>query len=186
MAELMLERSGNSAGNDGREPMINCQSVYRFLVILGVLVCLALGTANATDSMLKKRLMETIAKVKNGETLKDRADAAQHLSELTDGIDPTEIDDSTLKKMVSLLNSSDDPVRAWVAGSLGKLGPRAKSVAAPPLLKLLPEADCLRGSLTSASAIRLALERMGVTPPPPPACETGWVAHLKFATTFLT
>jgi hypothetical protein len=151
--------------------MINCQSVYRLLVILIALVCLPLATAHATDSALKKRLVEAIAKVKNGETLKDRTDAAQHLSELTDGINPTEIDDSTLKKMVALLNSSDDSVRAWVAGSLGKLGPRAKGVAAPPLLKLLPEADCLRGSLTSASAIRLALERMGVTPPPSTACE---------------
>ena len=143
------------------------------MVILCVMACLPLATTIATDAtILKKQLLETIAKVKNGKTSNDRTDAAEHLSELTDGIDPTQVDDSTLKKMVSLLHSSEDSVRAWVAASLGELGPRAKAIAAPALLALLPKADCLVGSLTSAPAIRLALDRMGVTPPLPPTCET--------------
>src|ERR1700733_1676491 len=153
--------------------MVNWRSGYRFVVILCVMACLPLATTIATDAtILKKQLLETIAKVKNGKTSNDRTDAAEHLSELTDGIDPTQVDDSTLKKMVSLLHSSEDSVRAWVAASLGELGPRAKAIAAPALLALLPKADCLVGSLTSAPAIRLALDRMGVTPPPPATCET--------------
>jgi len=72
--------------------------------------------------------------------------------------------------MVSLLETEEDSVRAWVAASLGHLGLRAK-VAVPKLLKLLPEVDCLRGSLTSAPFIRVALKRMGKTPPPPPNCD---------------
>jgi hypothetical protein len=153
--------------------MVSSRSGYRLLGILCVMVCLPPATTSATDaSMLKKQLLETIAKVKSGKTANRRDAAAQHLSELTAGIDPTEIDDSTLKKLVSLLHSSDDEVRFWVAASLGQLGARARPIAAPALLALLPKADCLVGSLTSAPAIRLALDRMGVTPPPPPTCET--------------
>jgi HEAT repeat protein len=86
------------------------------------------------------------------------------------GINPHEVDDTTLAEMVSLLDTKEDSVRAWAAGSLGNLGRRAK-VAVSKLLKLLPEVDCLRGSLTSSPAIRVALKRMGQTPPPLPDCK---------------
>lgn len=152
--------------------MANVRPVRWLPIFLSAFACLAPAVANATDSTIKKQLAETIAKVKTGKTVDDRTDAAYHLSELTDGIDFTQIDDSTLKKIVSLLHSSEDSVRFWVAATLGNLGPRARTAAAPTLLKLLPKADCLPGELTSASAIRVALERMGVAPPPPPACET--------------
>ena len=112
----------------------------------------------------------TMAKIRNGETSNSRTDAAEHLATLTRGINSQKVDETTLTEMVSLLDTQEDSVRAWVAASLGHLGPRAK-VAVPRLLKLLPEVDCLRGSLTSAPAIRLALERMGEIPPPPPKCD---------------
>jgi hypothetical protein len=118
---------------------------------------------------LKRQLLETMAKVRNAKTSNSRTDAAEHLATLTRGIDPHRVDDATLTEMVSLLDTHENSVRAWVAASLGHLGPRAK-VAVPRLLKLLPEVDCLRGSLTSAPLIRLALERMGEIPPPPPKC----------------
>ena len=119
---------------------------------------------------LKRQLLETMAKVRNGKTLTSRTDAAEHLATLTRGINSHKVDETTLTEMVSLLDTQEDSVRAWVAASLGHLGPRAK-VAVPRLLKLLPEVDCLRGNLTSAPFIRLALERMGEIPPPPPKCE---------------
>ena len=118
---------------------------------------------------LKRELSETIAKVRNGETVTSRTDAAEYLAALTRGINPYKVNDATLAEMVSLLETQEDSVRAWVAASLGNLGPRAK-VAVPRLLKLLPEVDCLRGSLTSAPFIRVALKRMGKTPPPLPKC----------------
>jgi hypothetical protein len=118
---------------------------------------------------LKRQLLETMAKVRNGKSLTSRTEAAEHLATLTRRINPHKVDETTLTEMVSLLDTQEDPVRGWVAGALGILGPRAK-VAVPRLLKLLPEVDCLRGSLTSASAIRLALERMGEIPPPRPNC----------------
>ena len=118
---------------------------------------------------LKRQLLEAMAKIRNGKTSNSRTDAAEHLETLTDGIDPRKVDETTLTEMVSLLETKEDSVRAWVAASLGNLGPRAK-VAVPRLLKLLPEVDCLRGSLTSAPFIRVALERMGEIPPPSPNC----------------
>ena len=119
---------------------------------------------------LKRQLLETMAKIRNGKTLTSRTEAAEHLATLTRGINPHKVDETTLTEMVSLLDTQEDSVRAWVAASLGNLGPRAK-VAVPWLLKLLPEVDCLRGSLTSAPFIRLALERMGEIPPPRPNCD---------------
>ena len=120
---------------------------------------------------LKRQLLETMANVRNRETVNSRTDAAEHLATLTRGINPLKVDDTTLTEMVSLLDTQEDSVRAWVAASLGNLGRRAKVAAVPRLLKLLAEVDCLSGSLTSAPFIRVALERMGEKPPPPPNCD---------------
>src|SRR6266404_6237097 len=135
--------------------------------LLSPVVCAKSGFV--PKGRLTRQLLETIAEVRNGKTSNSRTDAAEHIETLTRGINPHKVDETTLTKMVSLLDTQEDSVRGWVAASLGNLGPRAK-VAVPRLLKLLPEADCLRGSLTSASAIRIALQRMGEIPPPPPNC----------------
>jgi hypothetical protein len=127
------------------------------------------GVANAENPMLTRQLQETIAKARTDGTLDARTHAAERLAELTRKVDPDDVDDKTLAEMVSLLDSPDDSVRAWVAVSLGYLGPRAKS-AIPKLVSVLPKADCLYVSLSSAPAIRLAITRMGGTPPPPPYC----------------
>lgn len=150
--------------------MLKCRSMFLLVMIASALVFLPGDTMRAKDNtMLKKQLAETIATVRKGETPTIRTDAAEHLAELTRSLSPKRIDDGTLSQIVSLLDTSEDSVRLWVAASLGNLGPRAK-MAAPKLLELLPQADCLHGSVTSASAIRIALTRIGVTPPPPRAC----------------
>lgn len=137
--------------------------------LLGSFIALAflmLGTANAAgDGMLNTKLEETMAKVRTGKSLMARIEAAEHLAELTRGANPKSVDDKTVTDMVSLLDAPDDPVRALVAAALGHLGRRAK-IAVPKLLALLPQADCLKGDLTSAASIRPALRRMGVKPPP--------------------
>src|ERR1044072_716693 len=153
--------------------MLNNASSSRLWLVLIVFVCIFFvspGLCAESHAMptkqLKKQLLEMMAKVRNGKTSTSRTEAAEHLAMLTRGINPHKVDDTILTEMVSLLDTKEDSVRAWVAASLGNLGTRAKE-AVPRLLKVLPEVDCLRGSLTSASAIRLALERMGETPPPP-------------------
>jgi hypothetical protein len=130
------------------------------------LMFLMAGTANAAgDHMLNRKLEQTIAKVRTEKSPMLREKAAENLAVLTNGINPKSVDDKTVAGMVSLLDIQDDSVRLWVAAALGHLGPRAKA-AVPRLLALLPETDCLKGDLTSAAAIRPALERMGAKPPP--------------------
>ena len=156
--------------------MLNNTSSSRFWLILITSTCIFLlspGLCAESHPMPKKQLtrqlLKTMAKVRSGKTSNCRTDAAEHLETLTRGINPHKVDETTVTEMVSLLDTQEESVRAWVAASLGNLGPRAK-VAVPRLLKLLSEVDCLRGSLTSAPFIRLALERIGEKPPPSPNC----------------
>ena len=130
-------------------------------------VCAA-GQA-APQQPLERQLSETIAKIRNGKTSNSRTDASEHLATLIRRIDPRKVDDTTLTEIISLLDTQEDSVRFWVADALGHFGPRAK-VAVPRLLKILSEVECQRASLTSEPAIRLALVRIGETPPPPPDC----------------
>jgi hypothetical protein len=135
-----------------------------------VLICALCSAAQSTGSAVSKvQFAETIARVRTGETSTTRTSNARQLAEFTRSIDPKKVNDATLSEIVSLLNTDDDGVRGWVAASLGNLGPRAR-IAVPTLLNLLRKVDCLEGDLTSAGAIRLALTRIGETPPPEPKC----------------
>jgi endonuclease YncB( thermonuclease family) len=142
-------------------------------VAIGALMAVTLpGRVGAIgDQMSNKQIAETIAKVRAGDTVTIRTKHAEQLAVLIAKIGPKGIDDKTLSNLLSLLDAPDDSVRAFVAAALGTLGPRAKA-AIPKLEQLLPAADCLQGTLTSADAIRQALTRMGVTPPPPAKCKT--------------
>lgn len=146
----------------------------RWLSIGGVLACvtslvLLAAMAHKMDHSKKvKELRETISDVrKMSGPIRPGANPAQHLAQLTKEIDPEEVDDKTIEDMVSLLDTPNDFVRAWVAVALGHLGPRAK-VAVPALLKVMHDTECVDlKEMTSAGAARVALKRIGVTPPPP-------------------
>ncbi len=118
---------------------------------------------------LEEQLNNTMAAVKSGKTVNARTDAAENLANLTKRFSKKEVTERLVSDLTSLLDSPDDSVRFWIATALGDIGPPAKA-AIPKLEKLLPEADCLNGAITSASGIRYALLRMGVKPPPPPKC----------------
>jgi hypothetical protein len=139
------------------------------LCFLVVVASLFFGGARAENSILNRQLEELVAKISTERTYGARAATSEHLAQLTRSIDPENVDDKTLGRMVSLLDSPDDAVRAWVAVALGHLGPRAK-LAIPKLLSILPKSDCLYESLSSAPAIRVAIARIGGSPPPPPNC----------------
>jgi hypothetical protein len=141
---------------------------FRFSYCLLVTLLFAVPV-NAKDSMPTRHLQEAIADVRAGETPTARANAAEHLALVARETNPMSVDDKTLADMVSLLDSPEDSVRAWVAGSLGVLGPRAKP-AVPKLLSILPKSDCLHVAVSSAPFIRLAITRIVGTPPPPPGC----------------
>jgi PBS lyase HEAT-like repeat len=145
-------------------------AAFRSAVIASAWIVLVSGTAHGKadhkpESPLKEQLTQTMAKVRTGEPSMNRTEAAEHLAELTRKIDAKKVDDRTIADLVSLLDTSDDSVRYWVARCLGNLGPRGKT-AIPKLQRLLAEVDCLQGSKTSASGIRFALTQMGVTPSP--------------------
>jgi hypothetical protein len=137
---------------------------FHIVVAVCALALFLLGTAQAGDKMLTKQLMETIAKINTGKGVQIQEQTAQDLFELTRK-QHQNIDDRTIRTIVSLLDAPDDSVRYWVARSLGNFGPRA-SMAAPKLKQLLAEAECIEFGKNSAGGIRLALEQMGITPPP--------------------
>jgi HEAT repeat protein len=135
-------------------------------MLLALLVCAVEARGNGT---LLKQIQDKVVTIRTGKSPNIRGVAAEQLALITAKIKSSEVDDKTFADLVSLLDSSDDAVRMGVAGALGFLGARAKP-AVPKLLELLPKVDCLDGSITSADSIRLALKRIGVTPPPPPDC----------------
>jgi hypothetical protein len=115
--------------------------------------------------VFKRQITENIAKVRTGATPEIRADAAEHLADLTSGTSGW-VDNKSREDIVSLLDTQEDPVRFWVAVTLGNLGYGARS-AIPKLQELLSQADCLWGDLTEADAIRYALAQMTAAVPPP-------------------
>lgn len=139
------------------------------LMLLAIAACAVNALGDGTDTLVKQ-IQETIMKVQTAPTLNERRDAALQLAFMTRRIeDPRKIDEKTFNDLVSLMDSPDDCVRRGVAAAIGFLGERARP-AGPKFLEILPKVDCLNGVKTSAVTIRVALERIGVTPPPLPDC----------------
>jgi hypothetical protein len=142
-----------------------------FKLVLCVLLSATTGIALASKGpTLTEKLRETVAKVRSNKTVDARTKSAEHAASLTQRISGKEVTETLVTDLASLLDSPDDSVRFWIAIALGNIGPAAKS-AVPKLEKMLPEADCINGAITSASGIRYALVKMGVKPPPPPKCD---------------
>lgn len=147
--------------------MKNHASRSAFAVITLACVVVLSGEARARgDYVSNRQLTETIAKVSSGETSTLRTEAAERLFQLTRDKELAKVDNKSIADLVSLLERPDESVRYWVARCLGNFGSRAR-IAIPKLEELLAEVDCLPGSKTSASGIRLALSQIGATPPPP-------------------
>jgi len=143
----------------------------RSSIAAGSILCLLLALTAVTfaasgERVTSKQLSALIAAVRAETTVREQIDAAQKVAYLVKDSDLGNVDEATLHDLASLLDTSNDGVRFWVAGALGYFGGRAM-FSVPKLLEILPEVDCqeLRG-LNSAPAIRLALERIGATPPP--------------------
>ncbi len=113
----------------------------------------------------KAAIPKLIAEVRKGPSSTDRYYTAMNLAELIEKIDPKWVSDKTIEELIDLLDIPDHGVHGWVAGSLGIIGPRAKA-AIPKLMGLLPEVDRLKGEWTPAQTIRIAITRIGGTPPP--------------------
>ena len=123
-----------------------------------------------TDDDVMKEFNATVAKVRTSKSEQEQAEAAKHVFELTKGERGGKFDDKTIMGLASLLDTTNDTVRYWVARSIGNFGERAR-MAAPKLEQVLAEVDCMEGSKTSASGIRFALSQMGIEVPEPD-CDT--------------
>ena len=150
-----------------------CQLVKAGSVVMAVMLSGLLSDATSAQSTraesytaLRRQIAESIANVRTGATPETRADAAEHLADWPSETIATRVDGKTLAEIVSLLDTPEDPVRFWVAVTLGNIGYRART-AMPKLKELLPKADCLQGDVTLADAIRYALARMHAAVPPP-------------------
>jgi len=135
-------------------------------VLMVLFFSMTMPAHSQIDKRLDSKLRATIADVRSLKSPRARFDAAEQLPALTSKSHVGSVTDSTVADLIDLLDDPDDYVRLDVAAALGNLKAKA---AIPKLLSLLPAADCLEGTLTSARSIRFALERMGVKPPPPPS-----------------
>jgi hypothetical protein len=154
------EEGGNMSRNDSK-------FWYAVTASASLFVLSSMVTAKSTVP-LTRQITETIVHVRTGSTNKIRTHAAEHLFDLTTGIDPKIVDDATLSSMIALLDIPEESVRGLVAASLENLGPRAKT-AIPKLLEILalPAVTCPPTlDSTSDGAIRGALTRIGAEPPP--------------------
>lgn len=125
------------------------------------------GSSTAQDnSQLNRRVQAQIWKIEKLKPSLDRFDAGDELANLTFNVPANTISNSTVLDLMSLLDNSDDTVRLFAAVALGNIQAR---VAIPKMLAMLPKADCIRGTVTSADSIRAALEKMKVWLPPRPS-----------------
>jgi hypothetical protein len=146
--------------------------------MLGSLTTLAAeAPPTSVNSTFNQQLAASIIAVKKETGTTERAQAAQRVAKLVieqlgPGDTAPEVDGKVLLDLSSLLDTTNDNVRQWVATSLGFFGSRAK-FAVPKLLTILHEVDCasLRG-MNSAGAIRIALKRINGVSPRTPDCTT--------------
>jgi hypothetical protein len=140
------------------------------IAYLIAICCVAVGlhpdvTTSAGKPDINQQIESTVSRVRKAKTEDMKSNAAQHLIDLTDNRDNSDVTNETINSVISLLDMPDDAVRVWVAAALGNFGPRAKA-AVPKLLTILADIECKNLDFSSASTIPVALGRMGVTPPP--------------------
>jgi HEAT repeat protein len=149
----------------------------RWLVVCGVLICstgIALR-ANGTKRTTKtqptaiEQLIDRIYRESAGNT---RTSDAESLADLVKQAGPNGVSPKVVSDLTGLLSDSSDSVRYFAATALGYLGQRA-STAIPALEQALREREGKRASKSSASAIRLALERIRSAPTQLPDSKDG-------------
>jgi hypothetical protein len=122
------------------------------------------AAVNAVPTIVELR--RAIQEVKKGDQTMKGFHAGDKFLDICDKIPADEIDDKTLAETMSLLDSPRESVKTWGVRCLGRLGPRARA-AIPKLKEMLPKADCIPGTITSAAYIRAVLEKLGEAVPPP-------------------
>lgn len=149
---------------------VKMKLICKALVIVSVLFGSSMRTSfsQTTVQSTTAQIEVAINETRSGRTSLARFEAGDRLANLTKKLKAQQVTETLVSDISSLLDSPDDAVRYWAAMALGNIGVPAKS-AAPKMIAMLPYADCLNGTITSASGIRYALFKMGIKQPPGPA-----------------
>lgn len=91
--------------------------------------------------------------------------AAEELAHSTVGVNSKGIDDNTLNRISSLLNSPSGAVRMWAAAAIGNFGSRANEYS-PRLQEMVSHEACNMTGISAADTASMALQKMGITPIP--------------------
>ena len=134
-----------------------------FRVLVGLTAVFSLLTAGAADATPAFSVRKEICKIIQDKDIRTRTERASRLAmHLLN--DKSGVSDSDIASLTALLKDRDDSVRYYAAMSLGLIGDRARS-AIPALKIALAEIACIQLDKTSAPGIRLALTRLGSSPP---------------------
>jgi HEAT repeat protein len=116
---------------------------------------------NSTETGV--RYLHSMSVLRTSHVGTEKVNEAQNISTLT-AVDSLGCGQCTqiVSELVPFLRDDNDAVRYWVAMAIGNLGHCATN-AVPALIQALGEKESSSDSKNSASAIRLALKRIGST-----------------------
>lgn len=135
------------------------RSACAIVCILMLLTQSGVGIAKGDATL--KHVEAAISAVDSARSVDLQRAAAERLARLTRKPEAKSLSQRTIHAMTALLDYRDDTVQYWVATAIGNIGPAARD-AIPKLEKMLPKAECVNGTITSASGIRYALRQLGV------------------------
>lgn len=118
------------------------------------------GAAESARVTTMLSISDYIVKIRTEKSITLRTQYAEDLSDSIEKGEQKNITDADINMLADMMADKDDSVRYWIATSLGYIGPRAKH-ALPQLEKAYREIACVIANKTSASAIRLAIPRIG-------------------------
>ncbi len=121
-------------------------------------------SSRAEHSTEATHVVSVVEKIRAEPSGMGRTSDAERLCDAVKRTEGRDVSDADIDALASLMSDRDDSVRYWIACSLGFVGPRAKR-AVPQLEEALKEVACVHADKTSESAIRIALTRIGSTPP---------------------
>ncbi len=117
------------------------------------------NTTPPRDAEIVAELRSMIAALRIEEEPNKRAERAELLTKMVRDHREVSFGSSVVVDLAEVLRDESDRVRYWVALALSQMGPQARD-ALPALERALQERPGKRGVKTSATAIRIAIEKI--------------------------
>jgi hypothetical protein len=139
------------------------RSIFLAIAIASPVICERQAFAQAGIDVVSVEIQHAVTKIEIDTNPGSRILAIKKIAISLSNSSP--IVEGDIAALTRLLKDRSDLVRNWAAVALGRIGTRAES-SVPSLKIALSEVDCVRADSNSRFAIRIALRRIGVTPPP--------------------